>query len=212
MLVTGQGPMGGVMTLPDEAKKMGAPPHWLAHVEVGDVDGTVEKAKAKGGKVLVPPMTMPKIGRFGLIADPFGAVISVFKPEDAMTPHDDTKPGEVCWRELVTTDKDAALAFYSELFGWTKTSEMDMGPAGTYTMYGQGEKSYGGMMNKTPDMPMPPMWVYYVQVDDIESAIARTAQKGGKLVFGPQDVPNGRVAQAIDPQGALFAMHGPPKA
>src|SRR6185436_20564979 len=51
MWVSEQGPMGGVMKLPDEAKKMGAPPHWMAHVEVANVDASAAQVKKLGGKV-----------------------------------------------------------------------------------------------------------------------------------------------------------------
>jgi uncharacterized protein len=210
MWVGSQGPMGGVMTLPEEAKQMGAPPHWMAHVEVDDVDATVAKVKDKGGKVYVPPTDIPTVGRFSVIADPQGASLSVFKSSQAMQPHDTTKQGEISWNELVTTDAAAAWGFYSDLFGWKQISEMDMGPAGKYLIYGQGEKQYGGIMNKTPDMPMPPSWTYYIQVDDLASAMARATSMGAKLVFGPQEVPGGTsVAQLFDPQGAHFALHGP---
>src|SRR5687768_9589031 len=55
MWVSSQGPLGGVMTLPEEAKKMGVPPHWMGHVEVADVDAAVAKVKSSGGQVHVPP-------------------------------------------------------------------------------------------------------------------------------------------------------------
>src|SRR5262245_39328611 len=126
MWVSTQGPMGGVMTLPADAKKMGVPPHWMSHVEVADVDASVAKVKAKGGSVHVPPTDIPKVGRFSVIGDPQGASISLFKPESAMQPHDTTKPGQVSWNELYTTDTAAAFAFYSEIFGWKQLAEMDM--------------------------------------------------------------------------------------
>jgi predicted enzyme related to lactoylglutathione lyase len=212
MWLSSQGPMGGVMTLPEEAKKMGAPPHWMGHVEVADVDATVAKIKAKGGSVYHPPTDIPKVGRFSVVADPQGATLSVFTPapsEEKMQPHDTSKPGEISWNELITSDAPAALKFYGELFGWTLLQEMDMGEAGKYFIYGQGDKQYGGMMTKTADMPMPPMWVYYISVDDLDATIARANAKGAKTLFGPIEVPGGtRVAQLSDPQGALFALHG----
>ena len=55
MWVGSQGPLGGVMKLPDEAAKMGAPPHWMAHVQVEDVDATAALAKKLGGKVYKEP-------------------------------------------------------------------------------------------------------------------------------------------------------------
>lgn len=210
MWASTQGPMGGVMTLPEEAKKMGAPPHWMGHVAVDDVDATAAKAKSKGGNIFVPPTDIPTVGRFSVIADPQGASLSIFKSASDMPPHDTTKPGEFSWNELVTTDKDKALAFYSELFGWKQLSEMDMGPAGKYVIYGQGDKQYGGIMNKTPEMQqMPPMWIYYINVDNTDDAMKRATSKGAKKIYGPQEVPGGmRVAQMIDPQGAVFALHG----
>ena len=45
MWVGSQGPLGGVMKLPDEAAKMGAPPHWMGNVQVEDVDATAALAK-----------------------------------------------------------------------------------------------------------------------------------------------------------------------
>jgi uncharacterized protein len=210
MWVGSQGPLGGVMTLPEEARKMGAPPHWMAHVEVGDVDATIAKVTAGGGKLHVPPMNIPTVGRFSVLADPQGATLSVFAPEQAMEPHDTSKPGEIGWNELLTSDAPAALAFYGELFGWKKLEEMDMGPAGKYLIYGQGDKAYGGMMTKTPDMPMPPAWIYYFNVDDLDAALTRATSKGANKLMGPMDVPGGgRVAQLTDPQSAVFALFGP---
>jgi uncharacterized protein len=211
MWVGSQGPLGGVMKLPEEAKKMGAPPHWMAHVEVDDVDGIVSKVKDKGGQVHVPPTDIPTVGRFSIIADPQGASLSVFKPTQKMEAHDNTTAGEFTWHELYANDSPSAWKFYSELFGWKQLAEMDMGAPGKYLIYGQGEKQYGGMMNKmAPEMP--PSWIYYIHVDDLDSAIGRATSKGAKTLFGPMDVPDGtRVAQLTDPQGAMFALHGPAK-
>jgi predicted enzyme related to lactoylglutathione lyase len=212
MWVGSQGPLGGVMTLPDEAKAMGASPHWMGHVEVDDVDATVAQVNAKSGTVHVPPTTIPKVGRFSVIADPQGASLSVFQPEQAMQPHDTSKPGEISWNELYANDARTAFAFYSELFDWKQLEEMDMGPAGKYLIYGQGDKPYGGMMTKTADMPMPPSWIYYIHVDDIDAAVARATSKGAKTLLGPMEVPGGSmVAQLTDPQGAVFSLHGPGK-
>jgi predicted enzyme related to lactoylglutathione lyase len=212
MWVASQGPLGGVMTLPDEVKKMGVPPHWMAHVEVDDVDATVAKVKKLGGKVLAPPMDIPTVGRFSVIADPQGASLSVFKPLQSMTAHDTTKPGEASWHELYANDHQKVLEFYYDLFGWKKLSEMDMGPPGKYTIFGQGEKQYGGAMNITAEMKMPPSWAYYFNVDDLDAALERAKKRDAKVMFGPMEVPGGtRVAMLTDPQGAVFALHEPKK-
>ena len=208
MWVGSQGPLGGVMTLPEEAAKMGAPPHWMGNVQVEDVDATAALTKKLGGKIYKEPSDIPTVGRFAVIADPQGATISIFQPTAAMTLHDTSKEGEFCWNELVTSDSAAAFKFYSEIFGWKVLKEMDMGPMGTYLLYGIGEKQIGGMMTTPKGTPMPPMWVFYTETRDIEAAVARATRSGAKVMNGPMDVPTGgRIAQLMDPQGAAFALH-----
>lgn len=213
MWVSSQGPIGGVAPLPEQAKKMGAPPHWMGNVEVKDVDASVKQAQGLGAKVHVPPTPIPNVGRFAVIADPQGASLALVQFDQSMAPHDPMKPGEINWNELNTTDAPAALKFYSELFGWKELSKMDMGPMGTYYIFGQGDKQYGGMMNLTPEAGnMPPSWMYYINTDDLDAAMARATSKGAKTIYGPQEVPGGsRVANMVDPQGCYFALHGPGK-
>jgi predicted enzyme related to lactoylglutathione lyase len=206
MWVGSQGPLGGVMTLPEQAAKMGAPPHWMANVQVADVDAATAQVKKLGGKVYKEPSDIPNVGRFAVIADPQGAVISVFHPKTPMALHD-MKEGEFCWNELLTTDSTAAMKFYSEIFGWKQLQEMEMGPMGTYRVFGVGDKQYGGIMNKPAGSPMPPSWLYYTEVNDLEAATKRATQKGAKVMNGPMDVPGGKITQLMDPQGAAFALH-----
>ena len=212
MWVGSQGPLGGVMKLPAEAEKMGAPPHWEAHVQVDDVDATAAQAKKLGGKVYKEPEDIPNVGRFAVLADPQGAVFCVFKPKEAMTAHDISKEGEFCWNELLTSDREAAFRFYSQLFGWQILQQMDMGPAGTYLVFGVGDLRLGGMMTAPKGANMPPMWLFYAETKDLDAALQRAQKKGAKLMNGPMDVPGGgRIAQLMDAQGAAFALHQAPK-
>lgn len=208
MWVGSQGPLGGVMKLPEEAAKMGMPPHWMAHVLVDDVDATAARAKKLGGKVHKEPTDIPTVGRFAVLGDPQGASISVFKPNEPMTLHDVSKEGEFCWNELLTSDSAAAFRFYSELLGWKILEEMDMGSMGKYRIFGVGDKRLGGMMTTPKDAPTPPMWLYYTETKDLDAALKRATTKGAKVMNGPMDVPGGgRIAQLTDPQGAAFALH-----
>jgi predicted enzyme related to lactoylglutathione lyase len=67
--------LGGMMAMPPEAK--GIPPHWGIYVTVDDVDATAGLAEKLGAKILVSPRDIPDVGRFCVIKDPQGAVISV---------------------------------------------------------------------------------------------------------------------------------------
>ncbi len=64
---------GGIMAIPPEAE--GMPPMWSIYVTVDDVDATAKQVTALGGKIVRPPMDIPKVGRFCVLQDPQGATI-----------------------------------------------------------------------------------------------------------------------------------------
>jgi uncharacterized protein len=209
MWVSGQGPLGGVMAM---GKEMGqTPPHWMAHVQVADVDAVAAAVKRLGGKVHHGPEDIPDVGRFAVIGDPQGAVLSLFRPgQGDMERHDMAGDGEFCWNELMTRDGAAACRFYGELLGWKVLDEMDMGPMGKYRIFGIGDERLGGVMDLPKGVPSP-CWIYYVNVLDLDAAIARATKRGGKVMNGPTDIPGGgRIAQLADAQGAAFALHRAP--
>jgi len=81
-----------------------------------------------------------------------------------------------------------------------------MGEMGPYLMFAAGKDPIGGMMKKPKEVPHP-FWLYYINVASIDDAIAKTKAAGGQIILGPVEVPGGSwIAQATDPQGAMFAM------
>ena len=202
-------PLGGVMQLPDEVKQQGVPPYWIPYVSTPDVDKTLSDAQAAGGRVLMGPMDIKTMGRMATIADPQGAALTVFSPEtDVPAKKGQAEIGEFSWHELASTDAAAGFDFYRKLFGWVKTESMDMGEAGLYQMYGQSsELSVGGMFDKPKEMPVS-AWVIYIRVDSVDDRAEQVKELGGQVINGPMDVPGGdRIAQCLDPQGAMFALH-----
>jgi hypothetical protein len=109
----------------------------------------------------------------------------------------------------MTTDAPAAMKFYSEIFKWQPSETLDMGPMGKYHMFNRPHGMIGGMMNKPPEMAqVPPHWMIYFRVPDINAATERIKANGGKILNGPMEVPGGDwVVNAMDPQGAAFALH-----
>jgi uncharacterized protein len=199
------GPVGGVMAIGAELKARGVPPHWMSHVSTPDCDALVKKATALGGTVKMPPTDIPEVGRFAVFGDPQGAVLSAFTPNTEMPPHA-PQTQEWCWHELATTDAKAAFDFYHTLFGWEKVSAMEMGPGNVYQIFGRGDQSLGGMYNIEPKGSRPAHWMPYVEVADVTRAAGQVRQLGGK-VLNEMDVPGGRVAMIIDPQGAAIGLH-----
>lgn len=212
-----RGPWGGINKLSDDAKKMGAPPHWLGHILVDDVDATAAKCKELGGSVYMAPMDMGEVGRMAILADPQGATFSAYKgfggsdDDSGSEFNEPAQVGSIAWRELHCTDWEAAWKFYNTLFGWEQDSREDMGPdMGTYLMWKWkgAHGRIGGMDNAAKMMDMPAHWLFYIRVDDIDAAAQRVKDKGGKVLNGPMDVPGGdKVAQCQDPTGAHFAIH-----
>lgn len=202
--------IGGVMTLPEEAKAMGAPPHWFGNVCVPDVDAAAARVAGLGGKVLRPAESMPGVGRFAVVADPAGATLAFYRPEGEAPGHAGMPThGEISWSELMSGDPAAAWAFYEGTVGWVKTEAMEMGPEmGSYQMFGPAAGvTIGGYMKSMPGMPSA--WLYYFHVPDLDGAMATAKELGATLIYGPQEIPGGdRVAALVDPQGAAFALHG----
>jgi len=115
----------------------------------------------------------------------------------------------VTWVELSTTDRAGAKHFYTELFDWS-TFDAPATDHGVYTMFTQGERRVGGLFERTPEMAaqgVPPNWMGYISVEDIDQAAARVRELGGKVVMGPMEVPGqGKMATIADPTGAVVAL------
>ena len=186
---TGTVGRGGLMLLPDDAKAMGAPPNWLVYIGVPDVDASVRQAESLGAKTVVPAQDIPGTGRFAIVTDPQGAVISLFKPApmDNEVPEAGPVVGEFSWHDLATTDATAAWSFYEKMFGWKKGDSMDMGPQGTYQMFGRDVFTYGGMYNMGAATPGRPAWLSYIMVKNVDAVVGRITALGGKIVNGPMD-------------------------
>lgn len=73
----GEVSVGGIMRIPPEAAGMA--PHWGCYVTVANVEETMRKVEAAGGKVLTPPMDIPNVGRMAVIQDPQGAALCIIK-------------------------------------------------------------------------------------------------------------------------------------
>jgi uncharacterized protein len=71
----GETSVGGIMGMPPG--DAGRPPMWGCYVTVKNVDETVQAAVKLGGQALMPPTDIPGIGRFAVLQDPQGAMISV---------------------------------------------------------------------------------------------------------------------------------------
>jgi predicted enzyme related to lactoylglutathione lyase len=183
-----------------------APPNWCTYVNVDSVDDTVAKVEANGGTVFMPPMDVMEAGRMSIFADPTGAVIGLWQPGQHAGAELANEPGTYCWSELITTDLDKAKVFYKAVFGWQAQAQGPEGGPVVYTEWKLDERSIGGMLLKSPEMPaeMPNLWGVYFAVADTDATVAKAQELGGSLIMAPMDIEPGRFATLSDPVGAIF--------
>ncbi len=185
---------------------------WIGYIAVEQVDAHVQKIVEAGGRLLRPAADVPGMLRFAVMSDPQGAPIVIFTPNPGMPSPERSAPltpGTVGWHELYTTDLEGGFEFYNKLFGWSKVTDMDMGPMGVYRIFDEGdhkEMGDGGMMAKAPHIPAS-SWTFYFNVDSVGAAVKRVESGGGTIVNTPMQVPGGSwIIQAQDPQGAMFSL------
>lgn len=201
LFVANSGPVGGTSS-------ESGPAQWLSYIGTDDIEATVRQAQDLGGIVTRQITDMPNGGRYALLEDPQGAAFGVYQSTSEHGPEKAAKRGEHSWHELATDDYQAAFEFYSALFGWEETGQHDMGaPNGMYFMFGRDGVATGGMFNRLPEMP-PSAWSAYVRVRDTKKVVPKATAEGATLLVGPMEVPGGDwIAQFVDPQGAMFAVH-----
>jgi predicted enzyme related to lactoylglutathione lyase len=115
--------------------------------------------------------------------------------------------GTFAWYDLMTPDASASKKFYPAVTGWS------IEPWGTtgYEMWTISKgNAIGGIAPISPDqraLGMPAHWLGSVNVDDVDSAASKVRSLGGKVVHGPEEIPDvGRYAVIEDPQGAQIAL------
>jgi predicted enzyme related to lactoylglutathione lyase len=117
--------------------------------------------------------------------------------------------GEIAWLDLTVEDADAARDFYAEVIGWTITP-VDMGGYDDYCMNvpATGNTVSGVCFARASNADLPPVWLAYVVVEDLDQSMARCREHGGSIVAGPKSLgPEGRYCVVKDPAGAVLALY-----
>jgi predicted enzyme related to lactoylglutathione lyase len=211
MITAADGHVGGLMRMTADMIANGAAPMWLGYFGVDDVDASVAAIVADGGRVHMPATDIPDVGRIAMVTDPQGVPFYVMRgaSDQSSTAFQRMGMGHVSWNELLTSDPDAALAFYERQFAIKKVGAMPMGEMGDYSFIAHGGDEAIGAVMKNP-RPTPPAWGFYFRVPDITAAKDRITAGGGTVTHGPTEVPGGEmVINAIDPQGVHFGVVAP---
>jgi predicted enzyme related to lactoylglutathione lyase len=189
---------------PQQQREAGVPPLWNSYITVDSADHTAAKAGELGANVHAPPFDVMDVGRMAVIQDPQGAFFMIWEPKSTIGAQLVNAPGAFCWNELYTTDIDGAQAFYGGLFGW-EFQAFEQSPDPYFVIMNQG-RGNGGVRD-VPEPSVPPNWLVYFAVEDIDAGIAKVGELGGQNMMGPMDIGIAKIGIEQDPQGAVFALY-----
>jgi len=182
----------------EDERSAGIPPHWSSYVSVVDVDEVAARVEGLGGRLLAEPFDVFDSGRQAIVQDPTGAIVSLWQAGRHIGARLVNDPGCLTWNDLATPDPDAAAAFYGELLGWEIAEQ-----APEYATITNEGVLNGGIRR---DTDLPPHWLPYFTTASVEATAAAAREVGGQVLAEAMEVPAGRIAVVLDPQGAPFAV------
>jgi predicted enzyme related to lactoylglutathione lyase len=124
-----------------------------------------------------------------------------------MTDRDRYIPGVPCWIDTSQPDPDAAIAFYSGLFGWEFEDVMPAGSPGRYAVARIRGADVAAVSSIPDGAPALAIWNTYIWVDSADQTAAKIQAAGGTALMEPFDVMDaGRMGVFADPEGAAFSV------
>ena len=118
------------------------------------------------------------------------------------------KTGEMAWIDLSVKNATEVKDFYQKVIGW-QAEDISMGEYNDYSMNSPitGEAVTGICHAQGVNADLPPAWLPYFLVDNIEASVAEVITAGGAMVTEIQSMGNDRYAMVKDPAGAVCAIY-----
>ena len=119
--------------------------------------------------------------------------------------------GKIGWHDITVSDAPALRDFYAAVVGW-KPEDVDMGGHSDFnmTLPETGEPAAGVCHALGSNADLPPQWLMYIIVEDLDASIAACEANGGRTIRDPQGLAGGRFALIEDPVGAVTALYQEP--
>jgi len=154
-------------------------PCWvdLATPDPADADATAAAITANGGTVHQLPFDVLDAGRMAVFSGPDGAIAGLWQARQHNGAAFVTEPGGWSWSQLLTRDKEAAVAFYGAVFDWRLSDDPNWGE---YLALGEegGEIAGATQMGDESSADVPPHWQVVFMVDDADGFVERAEQLG----------------------------------
>ncbi|NNC89829.1 MAG: VOC family protein [Akkermansiaceae bacterium] len=120
----------------------------------------------------------------------------------------DGKVGTIGWRDLTVADAEEVAEFYKEVVGW-KLESTSMGDYEDYCVSppGGGGPVAGICHARGSNANLPPQWLVYITVSDVDAGARKCVELGGRIIDGPRPMGDGRICVIRDPAGAVAALY-----
>lgn len=183
-----------------------SPTVWTVYWGTRDIEATAARIEANGGRLMFPPMDIPETGRMAMAIDPDGAAFGLWQANPFGGAGIEGEHGAMCWSEVNSRHGASNAAFYASVFD-LDAHLMDMPGVVYHTLHpkGGGEAVCGVLQMDAQWEGIPPNWMPYFAVADLDRANAVWARHGGTNVAGPIPSPYGRIMVVQDPQGAYLS-------
>jgi uncharacterized protein len=195
------------------------PLQWMPHIQVADVAASVQRALDRGGSELMHARGDDGRSQWAVLLDPNGAAFGLIPisdaaaipPADAAASPGAAAVGRIFWLDLTIPHAAATRDFYREVIGWSVSNvEIEDGEE-RYADYGMlaedGTQTAGVCHARGINVGLPPVWMIYLPVGDLEESLRRVEEEGGKVIKTARGVDGRNVYAAVqDPVGAYLAL------
>lgn len=206
MFLKGDAPIAGLMP---EVEGMTGPPTWSVSLATPDAAKTAALAAEHGGSVVVEPMQIADLGTMVVVTDASGLAHGGWQADTFPGFQTSDEAGDPIWFEAYTKDFPTTSGFLRDVFSWDVVMSGDTDEF-RYASNGDEQSATAGLMDAAAFDDMPPMWSFYVKVDDMDACLAKVTELGGSVVQGPDDTPYGVLSVVTDPNGQVFKVMVPP--
>jgi predicted enzyme related to lactoylglutathione lyase len=179
---------------------------WVAYISSGDAEAAVRSVAAAGGRTLRGPVDVPRRGEQAIVTDAEGAVFGVLRSDGGDPADYRAEVGEWIWAQLFSRNVDAAVAFYTDVFGYEAEDATWTEREGDWLLVaaGHARASVGPLPR---DSKARPLWLGFVRVADAAASVARAEALGGRVLVAPRPgMEPGAFAVVADPGGAAVGL------
>ena len=187
------------------------PLQWMPHIQVNDIAASAARALELGGTEVMHGKDDRGASQWAVMLDPNGAafgLIAVVPAESVPEIEEGAQVGSIAWLDLTVPDAAATRDFYCQVVGWTvQDHEMtdDDGTYHDYVLVGGDGKPVGGICHaRGVNQGVPPVWMMYLPVGDLDTSIARVEEDGGTVIKRTEGSYN--IAFVQDPVGVHFGL------